>query len=302
MKHNDHQLRLFLAVAQAGSLRLAAEQLQLTQPALSKQMKILERVAGAALFRRDGRGMTLTPLGEQLHSAMQEGYAGVDAAFSAITGVVHTQAGQISVATVNTLAIYLLPRVVQLLKSAHPLLQVSIFSASAPDVVEKVARGQADVGIVYDQAVNTDEVLVHRLHMEELAGYRARHTSSKRRTLADLNQQQMQQSDLILPPRPYALRRVIERELDEQLRVTCESNDILVSLDLASRGLGLAVLPADLPDALIAAYPVERVKLLSGSIKRSVVAITRRKSRRAGLGGDPVSLMLAAIQNSLAHD
>jgi LysR family transcriptional regulator, nitrogen assimilation regulatory protein len=155
--------------------------------------------------------------------------------------------------------------------------------------VERVGRGHADIGLVYDQAVNTDEFVVHRLHSEVLAGYGHAQLPDG----ADYSQSQLQTQRLILPPRPYALRRFIERELDNQLIVGAESNDIIVSLDLASRGLGLAVLPKQLPPSLLSAYPVRRVSLLSGQIKRSVVAITRRTDKP----NQAVSLTLAAVKS-----
>lgn len=61
-----HQVRAFLAVSQTGSLKAAAEQLHLTQPALSKAIKELEQQYGVALFERSAGGLTLTPYGERL--------------------------------------------------------------------------------------------------------------------------------------------------------------------------------------------------------------------------------------------
>lgn len=65
-----HQVRAFLAVSQLGSFKLAAQQLHLTQPALSKAIKELEVQFGVTLFERSVAGLTLTPYGERL-----QGYA-----------------------------------------------------------------------------------------------------------------------------------------------------------------------------------------------------------------------------------
>lgn len=291
MKHNDQQMRYFLAVAQAGSLRAAAEQLDITQPALSKQMGALESSMGGALFLRDGRGMGLTPLGQQLKLTMQPRYADLDEALDVVRGIKGSRATQVRVASVNTLGLYLMPDLIAMLMQAHPELQVSFLAASAPDVVERVGRGHAELGLVYDQAVNTDEFVVHRLHMEVLAGY----GHAGLQVDQDYSQSQLQAQRLILPPRPYALRRVMERELADQLHVAMESNDILVSLDLASRGLGLAVLPKQLPSVLLSAYPVRRVTLLADQIKRSVVAITRKTDKM----GEAVALTLTAVKSKI---
>jgi DNA-binding transcriptional LysR family regulator len=61
-----HLLKAFLAVAEAGSVTAAAEELGYSQPGLSHRIAILERELGCALFRRRGRGMTLTREGQLL--------------------------------------------------------------------------------------------------------------------------------------------------------------------------------------------------------------------------------------------
>jgi LysR family transcriptional regulator, nitrogen assimilation regulatory protein len=275
MKPTDHQLRVFLEVAGSGSLRLAADKLGVTQPALSKQMRALEAALGSPVFRRNGRGMALTALGEQVKNALQRHYAELDSALESLGSPSGQLKGSITVACINTLAIYLLPDAIGALKQAHPQLTLCLLAASSPDVVEKVARGQADIGLVYDQVVDTDEFIVHRLFMETLACYAA----STLDCPSDCSREYLQTQKLIVPPKPYAIRRVLERELHGQLNVGIECNDIAASLDLASRALGLALLPAHLPDSLISKYPLQRSLLLGGSLKRTVVAITQQRDQ-----------------------
>src|SRR6185369_2621606 len=61
-----YQLRAFVAVARTGHLTRAAEQLHLTQSAVSKQLKALEEQLGAPLFERSASGMTLSVVGKRL--------------------------------------------------------------------------------------------------------------------------------------------------------------------------------------------------------------------------------------------
>jgi LysR family transcriptional regulator, nitrogen assimilation regulatory protein len=263
-------------------LRAAAEKLEITQPALSKQMLALEFSLGAPLFRRNGRGMGLTPFGQHLERVMLPQFSALDDALEHASSMALAEAGKkggsINIATVSTLALYMLPAVVEAIVVRHPALRVGIHTASAPDVVERVSRGQADIGLVYDQAVNTDDFVTHCLFDEKLCGY-CKLTNPFLASEVSYGPIDLQQQALILPPRPYALRRVIERELAGKFIVGAESNDILVSLDLASRGFGLAILPSALPDHLVQAYPVRKVKLFDGQLKRSVVGITP-KSRK----------------------
>ncbi|WP_261803298.1 LysR family transcriptional regulator [Variovorax sp. PAMC26660] len=72
---------------------------------MSKQMAALEQTLGARLFRRNGCGMALTDRGQQLFRTMNHSYGIVDAAY----GAAAASPGRLSIATVNTLAAYLLP-------------------------------------------------------------------------------------------------------------------------------------------------------------------------------------------------
>lgn len=287
MRPNDHQIRLFLVVAQARSLRTAASKLGITQSALSKQMRSLEVALQAPLFRRDGRGMQLTPLGQQLFQSMSHSYEQVDAAFEAASTTYAMAQGGVSIAMVNTLATYLIPEVTEMLVRRHPNLRATLVTASSPEVVERVERGYSEIGLVYDLAVDTDAFFVQRLHQELLSGYRARRAGGPDNyTAEDLAVQ-----PLILPPRPYALRRAVERELGPGLRIAVECNSVTLSLDLAARGLGIAVLPHDLPAAMVANRGLERVEILGGALRRPVVAICRKADRMT----ESVSVTLAAV-------
>ncbi len=66
------QLKTFICVAETGSLSAASDRLRLAQPALSRQIKLLEHKSGAQLFHRSVKGMALTESGEKLLSRVQE--------------------------------------------------------------------------------------------------------------------------------------------------------------------------------------------------------------------------------------
>ncbi|MBI5819074.1 MAG: LysR family transcriptional regulator [Verrucomicrobia bacterium] len=69
---NYHHLRYFWAVAKEGGLGKAAEKLRISQPAISAQIRALEETLGEKLFRRSGRGLTLTEVGHQVFSYADE--------------------------------------------------------------------------------------------------------------------------------------------------------------------------------------------------------------------------------------
>lgn len=270
----DRLLRTFVAVARSGSLRHAAFAMDITQAAASKQVSALEALLDTRLFDRHGRGMRLTSTGQRLLTETGDGFDRIDAALAGALGNDPEASGQIAIATVNTLAAYLLPQAVARLRALHPRLRVRVTTASSPEVVEQVARGQADLGLVYDLAVDTDAVALQRLCLEDLSAFCRRDaTLPEAMTLEALARE-----PLILAPRPYALRRLVDRSLPAPLNVAVECNSVSVSLDLVAQGAGVAVLPSALPTEMVELRGLRRVALQGADLRRPVVLIHRRTS------------------------
>ncbi|HXZ09243.1 MAG TPA: LysR family transcriptional regulator, partial [Paraburkholderia sp.] len=98
----DAQLRMFVAVARANSLREAADILGVTQPAISKQIRALEASLSTTLFLRHGRGMQLTPDGHALFLEVEPLLNALDATFVR-SSLQARQGGTLRIATVQTL-------------------------------------------------------------------------------------------------------------------------------------------------------------------------------------------------------
>jgi LysR family nitrogen assimilation transcriptional regulator len=276
MRANDRLLRTFVIVARAGSLRHAAVRLGVTQPALSKQISALEATVGAELFSRTGRGMTLTPAGATLAEEAGRAYEALDRAVQATSDVGSSPRGSVTIATINTLAVYILPAVVQDLRSEFPQFMLSVSMASSPDVVERVERGIADIGLVYDSAVDTDALAVKRLHHEEFGAYML---GPLRGTGEPIPVQSLAQHRLILPPRPYALRKIVERTLPGPLDVAFECNSVTLALEVAAMAVGTAILPLLLPSAWVEARGLVRYRIGDGQMRRQIAAICLPSAR-----------------------
>lgn len=275
MQEHDHLLRSFLAIARAGTLREAAENLGISQPALSKQLQRLEHSIGQSVFRRHGRGMAPTAAGQLLFTQLSHGFELIDLATGNARNAAMGTAGSIAICTVNTLGAYMVPDLLANLAVAQPGLRASVHNASSPDVVERVVRGYADIGLVYDISVNTNAVQVQRLHLETIAGYCMPAFSS----CVSFSASDLVAARLILPPRPYALRSILERAIPASFQPAIESNSVSMSLDIAAKGLGLALLPWLLPDELVVTRGLKRVAILEGKLRRPVAAIYRNESQ-----------------------
>jgi LysR family transcriptional regulator, nitrogen assimilation regulatory protein len=277
--HLDHELRLFVRVARAGSLRVAAEELNLSQAALSKSIKKLEDALGGAVFVRHGRGLRPTPQGLQALESLQRGFNVVD---ETLSGLVDGRGfDSLSIASVSTLASYMLPAFSRQFLLDWPRVQLKLWSLSSPDVVDAVLHGRTDLGLVYDVAVAEREVKVWRLLDEELVGYvPSRAAAPASQTLSDFCAQ-----PLVLPPREFAVRRVVERELGRSANPLIECNSVELTLDLVAAGVGATILPRQLPAAMLTSRALVPIGLSHARLTRQVVLIQHRTaSARPSLG------------------
>ncbi len=137
-------LRGFEAAGRRLSFTLAAEELFLTQSALSRQVKALEDALGVALFERRHRALALTQAGAAFHRTVSSQLREIALAAEAVRG--HTREPGLTVATtVSFAALWLIPRLASF-RAAHPEIEVYV---SADDRMVDLSRGDVDVAVRY---------------------------------------------------------------------------------------------------------------------------------------------------------
>jgi LysR family hydrogen peroxide-inducible transcriptional activator len=161
-----YQLRYFLAVAAAGNFTKAAARSDLSQPSLSQQIINLERELGHKLFHRLGRRVVLTEAGKVFLDRARRIVFEVEDASKALRDS-PTLERRIKVGTVQTLAPYLLPPLLERCRESHPNLLVNTHEDFRPDLVSGVVDGDLDLAIV-PQPVKDSRISVEPLFTEPL--------------------------------------------------------------------------------------------------------------------------------------
>ena len=140
------RLEYFVAVARHGQFTRAADELWITQSALSQQVRRLEAELGVELLRRTARGAELTPAGEELLPRAEAILAEVSHARAALDRHAGATRGRVRVAA-TTMDTPGLPAALAAFHRAHPGLQIALRHAPATEIAALVASGAADVGI-----------------------------------------------------------------------------------------------------------------------------------------------------------
>ena len=142
------QLRTFKAVADLNSFSLAAQQLRLSQPSVSYQVKELEEALGLPLLDRLGKRVHLTEAGSVLYSYARRTLDVLDEAALALEEMRGIKRGNLRVGASTTVGIYLLPAALGAFKKLHPGLVISLEIGTRARVQEQVLNNELDLAVV----------------------------------------------------------------------------------------------------------------------------------------------------------
>jgi DNA-binding transcriptional LysR family regulator len=143
------QLEAFVAVAERGSFRAAAEHIHLSPPALSRRIDKLETILGARLFNRTTRDVALTPLGLVFLDRARAALDDLESAMLGISDIAASRTGRVTVGCVPSAAIYFLSSVVSSFSERYPLIRIRVIDEAASQVLASVVSGESDFGISF---------------------------------------------------------------------------------------------------------------------------------------------------------
>ncbi len=277
--NRDEGLRIFLTVANAGSLSVAARILSLAQPTVSRKIKELEAEFGS-LFRRHGRGVALTSAGAALKHSLDTHYLAIDDICQSFLGSRKALPGLLKIAAVHTLNGYFLPDLVKAYAENHPEIRLQIMGRSSEEVVSLVETGEADIGFVYDVMVNTDALEMTRLHSESMTLI---HHPDLMPVLDKAGCAILDKDyPLVGYPKNYAMSRILKSALPHPLNIAVEVETLDLLLAIARQKIAGAIIPKELPAAMVEETGLIKTPLAGDEIIRHVTLI-RRKTEQTRL-------------------
>lgn len=237
------QIRAFLAIADTGSVTQAAERLHIVQPAVSRQLKLLEDDVGAPLFERDRRGMQLTEAGHILLERAQRALRELDAARLEIRPTPGLISGIVNLGILPSSCELITGPLVGALKEQYPHMRVSLSVGYTDHLLRWLESGEIDAALLYDPAPSP--ALEVTLLVEEslsLVGLAALGLNDDE----PVTVQALGRSPLVLPSAPHRLRSLVEHACavaGVQVNVAAETNALGVQKTLVAQGYGLSVMP-----------------------------------------------------------
>ncbi|GLX70356.1 LysR family transcriptional regulator [Paenibacillus glycanilyticus] len=148
MEVNLEWYRVFYWIARTGSLSKAAEQLHITQPAVSHTVKQLESTLGGQLFFRTPRGVTLTKEGSVLLAYIEQAFQSVQIGEKAIAEMNNLNTGEIAIGASDTLCKHFLLPYLEQFHEQYPGVRVRVTNRTTPETIALLKEGAIDFGIV----------------------------------------------------------------------------------------------------------------------------------------------------------
>ncbi|MGO3929843.1 LysR family transcriptional regulator [Rhodopseudomonas pseudopalustris] len=153
---NLRQIRAFLLVAKYRSFTRAADELGLTQAAVSLMIREFEAGIGMPVFARSTRSIHITPVGQGLQPELERILSDLDKVFSAVSASISIRKGNVRVASLSSIAVRLLPSTIARCRQQHPAISISIRDDTSAKVLEQVKSAAADFGISTNDAPSTE--------------------------------------------------------------------------------------------------------------------------------------------------
>jgi LysR family transcriptional regulator, nitrogen assimilation regulatory protein len=237
------QLKTFSCVAELGSLSKASDTLRIAQPALSRQIKLLEHELRAELFTRNGRGMVLTEAGRLLLARTCGIVRQIDQIRDDIQSHARAPSGRVVLGLVPTVSCVLSARLARRTVESYPGISLRIVESYSGHLIEWLHRGGMDLAVIYGPSADL-HLSVQNLGRDAVVAVGPRGSGLSRKKRVEMDW--LLRQKLVLPSHSHGLRALIEHAAAQKklkLDIQVEADSFRVLTNLVEEGLGFALLP-----------------------------------------------------------
>jgi DNA-binding transcriptional LysR family regulator len=286
---NLRQLQYWLAVVDTASFTRAAERLNVSQPGLSQQIRVLEAELGGRLIERLPRGIRLTPAGKAFLPEARAAVLAAERAANAARGALALRSAELEIATLRSVAVGLLPGAIRRLYERHPGIAVGLHEYGHRMELEKdVSSGVADVA-VGPRPLRLTTRVEHLGWEHFVAVVGARDPLARKPPESPVPLEELRDRRWILFPAAHGLSELIAAACARAGFIpygTVLTQQVEAAARLAAAGVGVALVPENIVPAELAG----NVRRLARPVVRELTAYTRTE------WSPPARAFLAALR------
>ena len=244
MDTNLEYYKIFYYVAKYGRFTKAAEELCITQPAVSQAMKHLEQALATTLFYRTQKGMKLTREGEELFFYVRQGYEYLVMGEEKIKEMKDLSHGEIRIgASDMTLQFYLLPYLEQFHQN-YPRVKIAVTNGPTPDTMNQLLSGNIDFGVISTPFAKKEEIAfqeVSRIEDVIVVGKRFKELTNRTLSYEILNELPVICLEENTSSRGFIDRHLLEHGVVLKPEIELATSDMIVQFVLRNLGVGIVM-------------------------------------------------------------
>lgn len=237
--------RVFYTVAKCGSLTKAAEELYISQPAVSQAIKQLESQLGGKLFNRVSRGMELTETGgKQMFDIVEQALKMLDSAEDRFRERRNIATGQIRIAAADTIVTHFLMRYIKKYHEIYPNVNIIFKNSTTKEALDMIKSNKADIGMVNLPIYDKDVIMTGQTGIIEdifVASDKYKELFDKNLSLRDLPDYPV----LMLDGTTSTTKEINDFFDSVSIKIVpeFEAGSIELLIEMAKNGLGIACVP-----------------------------------------------------------
>lgn len=230
-----HQVRIFHAIAGQGSITKAAKELSVSQPSISKQLRLLEKERGAPLHTRSGQGIKLTDEGQQFWHTVQRILHEVD-------GLTHSAAVRdfapqvLTIGATESPSASLVPDVLKTFRQTHPDVGLVLRTGDSRVVEHMLLRSEIEAGIITYPSYSRGIVVETLRSSEVVAVVASGHPLARR---VKLNAEELSDLPFIIKCHGRIEALLKQKQLNLRVAMRCESGEAVRAAVQSGSGIGL---------------------------------------------------------------
>ncbi len=268
------QLNTFLTVADTGSFSRASEKLFVAQPALSRQIRMLEEALNVEVFVRHGRGVVLPAAGELLYERARTLLQSLERTQADVTAVAGEVTGQVVLGLLPTVTHGFSGTIVEQYRKRFPQVHLAVKSAMSGTLQQMVMQHRVNLAITYNHSNHKN--LRYRPLIEERL-YLISPTNTKVSNRSEITLDEVLDLPMVMPEEKHGLRVAMEKEAAERkktLKLALEVSAWPMLTDMVRRGLGYTILSSAAVHDMTQRKEVVAIPITAPEIKRTLSIVT----------------------------
>jgi DNA-binding transcriptional LysR family regulator len=298
---NLHQLEIFRAVAERGSVSRAAEALFLSQPGVSLQIKALEKSLGLQLFEKHGRTLRLTEAGYELLKYSERIFALLDETLQVMEELGGAKRGTVKVAASTTAGIYVVPPALGAFHRANPQIKLTLDVVNRITAQERLLNDEVDLAVM-GLIEHPQDLEVEAFAPNELVVIAAPdHPLTQQRQIP---LEALAGETLLLREQGSGTRTDVEAMLAQRgitVSVMMELRSSGAIKQAVAAGLGVAVMPLGALELELLAQRVAMLDVVGFPVMRSW-SLARRPGRRLSAAAEALWTFLLAYRGEVVSE